>query len=100
MSMRERLSRWASANLPVMHFAADSALWVVGVPFATWLRYDFDFGQMGSGTLRAIAAAIGLQAIVGMALGQYRSKWRYGTFDEVIVVAASALISGAMLTAL
>lgn len=98
--MRERLNRWASANLPVMHFTADSALWLVGVPFATWLRYDFDFGQFGAGTIRTIAAAIGLQAIVGLALGQYRSKWRYGTFDEVRIVAATALISGVMLTAL
>src|SRR6056297_2063607 len=93
-----RLQRAAQHNLPVVHFVADSALWLLSVPFAVWLRYDFDTGQIGSGTFTAVAAAVGLQAIFGVLVGQYRGRWRYGTFDEVVVVALTALAVGTALT--
>lgn len=88
----------AQRNLPIVHFAADSALWVVGVPFAVWLRYDFDATELGFGVIVTISAAVGLQAIVGLILGQYRSRWRYGTFDEARVVALTAAVVGSILT--
>lgn len=90
----------ARAHLTVVHFAADSTLWLLGVPFAFWLRFDFDLSRVDAGCLRTIAAAIGLQAIVGLVFGQYRSRWRYGTFDEAGIVALTAATVGLILTAL
>lgn len=94
----ERTLRLAHRNLPVVHFAADSALWIVGVPFAVWLRYDFDATKLGFGVIVTISAAIGFQAIIGLVFGQYRSRWRYGTFDEARIVALTAAFDGVLLT--
>lgn len=98
--MKNLLRSWAQRNLPASHFAVDAMLWLTSVPFAVWLRYDFDVTQIGAGTLRAVAAAIGMQAMIGVALGQYSMRWRYGTFDEVRVVAVTASLIGVALTVL
>ena len=87
-----RFRQFARGHVAVLHFAVDSLTWAFSVPFAVWLRYDFDTGQLGTSTVRVVAVAIVLQGLIGLALGQYRSRWRYGTFDEVRVVALTATL--------
>ncbi len=86
--------------LPLMHFAADSAAWIIALPLAMWLRYDFSTAQFDWFILVAIGTAVVLQAQFGLFFGQYRRRWMYGSFDEIRGVAAAALSAGAVLTIL
>ena len=45
-----------------------------------------------------IAAAVALQAAFGVLTGLYRRQWRYGSFDEVRVVALTAASVGFILS--
>ncbi|WP_395153069.1 polysaccharide biosynthesis protein, partial [Ilumatobacter sp.] len=62
--------------------------------------YDYDFSQMTWVIVVAIAGAIGFQGEFGLFFGQYRRRWRYGSFEEVRGVACSAVATGVALTAL
>ncbi len=92
------LLRVARAHLPVVHFLLDGALWAVAIPIGVWFRYDFDTSHITADLLRSVALALVLQGVIGFALGQYRRKWRYGSFDEVRMIAITALSVGAILT--
>ena len=45
-----------------------------------------------------IVLAVALQGLFGFATGLYRRQWRYGSFDEVRVVALTAVLVGVVLT--
>ncbi len=86
-------------HLPIVHFAVDSMLWVVAIPLGVFLRYDFDWNRIWlSEVALAVAAAVMLQGAFGLATGLYRRRWRYGSFDEVRMVALTALSVGVALT--
>lgn len=93
-----RSRRFAQRHLPVMHFLVDSLVWVVAIPLATWLRYDYDFGALEWSLIVPILLAIGLQEVLGIIVGQYRAKWRYGSFDELAAVTVTALCVGVAMT--
>jgi hypothetical protein len=40
-----RVVEAARRRLPVVHFAVDSLLWVVAIPLAVFLRYDYRFAS-------------------------------------------------------
>jgi FlaA1/EpsC-like NDP-sugar epimerase len=92
--------RAARAHLPVVHFVLDGAIWAVAIPVGVWFRYDFDASRITSDVLIPIALAVALQGTIGVALGQYRRKWRYGSFDEVRMIALTALSVGVVLSVL
>ena len=92
---------WARRHLPLVHFTVDSALWVGAIPLGVVLRYDFDpdrFWQPDVGL--AVVVAVVLQGLFGWCYGLYRRRWRYGSFDEVRVVALTALSVGVVMTVL
>jgi FlaA1/EpsC-like NDP-sugar epimerase len=89
----------ARRRLPLVHFAVDSMLWTLAIPLAFWLRYDYDTSRLGGALLVPVLLAVVLQGLFGLALGLYRRKWRYGTFDEVCMVALTAGFVGVVLTA-
>ena len=93
-----RLLAAARRRLPVVHFAVDSVLWVVSIPLAVWLRYDYRFSQLDRNLILPIVLAVVLQGCFGLATGLYRRRWRYGSFDEVRVVALTAASVGVVLT--
>jgi FlaA1/EpsC-like NDP-sugar epimerase len=93
-------SRGAARRLPLIHFAADSALWAVAFPMSIWLRYDYSISKIGISALFAMIGAIGLQGEFGWFLGQYRRRWRYGSFDEIRAVGLAAIATGAVLVVL
>ncbi|MCP5119422.1 MAG: hypothetical protein GY953_52135, partial [bacterium] len=78
----------------VPHFrliVTDLSLWLIAIPLAVYVRYDFGFGTSGAGRIFATAgAAIALQAVWGRAVGSYRGRWRVGSFEETLWVAAGA----------
>ena len=89
----------ARRHLPLVHFAVDSLLWSIAIPVAVWLRYDYDVGQLGADLLVPVLLGVTLQGLFGVACGLYRRRWRYGSFDEVRMVACTAGSVGVVLTA-
>ncbi|HSM66081.1 MAG TPA: nucleoside-diphosphate sugar epimerase/dehydratase [Ilumatobacteraceae bacterium] len=88
----------ARRRLPLVHFAVDSSFWVVAIPLGVWLRYDYRVEQLDSDLIVPIAVAVVLQGAFGFLSGLYRRQWRYGSFDEVRVVALTAASVGVVLT--
>ena len=69
--------------------------------FAAWLRYEFDFVQMGWGRLLLFGlVAAALQAILGLVSGIYRGRHVYGTFDEVKTLTYIVVLVGLITTVL
>ena len=97
--MRSRLYERARRRLPLVHFVADSGLWVAAIPAGVLLRYDFDVAKVWSAQIAlAVGVAVALQGCFGLIYGLYRRLWRYGSFDEVRVVALTALSVGLVMT--
>ena len=88
----------ARRRLPAVHYAVDSALWVGSIPLAVWLRYDYRFSQLDRNLVTPILLAVVLQGAFGLASGLYRRRWRYGSFDEMRMVAVTAASVGFVLT--
>jgi FlaA1/EpsC-like NDP-sugar epimerase len=82
----------------LVHFAVDSSLWVISIPLGVWLRYDYRVAELGSDLLLPISVAVALQGLFGLLTGLYRRLWRYGSFDEVRIVALTAALVGLVLT--
>ena len=89
----------ARRRLPLVHFAVDSAIWAMAVPIGVVLRYDIGLTYVSEPEVAlAVGVAIVLQGLIGLLDGLYRRRWRYGTFDEVRMVAFTALAVGAVMT--
>lgn len=97
-SLTSRAVGAARRRLPLVHFAVDSILWLASIPVAVWLRYDYGTDQLGVNVVVPVLMAVVLQAGFGAATGLYRRRWRYGSFDEVRIVAATAASVGVVLT--
>ena len=83
MSLRRRF-------LPVIHLAADVAVWTLALVLATWLRYEFTLEFVSRRDLFVLAGVIAVvHTVFGWSIGVYRRRWRYGSFDEAIAVAAA-----------
>ena len=96
---RSKFVQAAQRRLPVVHFVADSVLWMVAIPAGVLLRYDFDVASVWKGEIAvAMLVAVVLQGLFGILYGLYRRRWRYGSFDEVRIVALTALSVGLVMT--
>ncbi len=57
---------------------------------ATWLRYEFTLEFVSRRDLLVLAGVIAVvHTVFGWSIGVYRRRWRYGSFDEAIAVAAA-----------
>ena len=61
-----RLLAAARRRLPLVHFGVDSVLWVVSIPLAVWLRYDYRFSQLDRNLVHA-------DRVRGRAAGRFRA---------------------------
>jgi FlaA1/EpsC-like NDP-sugar epimerase len=103
--MGRRLKSWLRSRepqlvrfTPIGQVVLDVAAWAVGVSVAVYLRLDFNpLPTEKAGLLKFIPIAAVTQIVVGMVIGLYRRRWRYGSFDEVAALVATALISSALL---
>lgn len=83
---------------PAYQYAVDASIWAVAIPVTTVLRYDFsldapDWNGVAWATLIAVVA----QGVLGMLFGLYRRRWRYGSFDELLGLAATVMAVGTLL---
>jgi len=89
-------ARWCR---PISQFAADGAAWALAILLASVLRFDFHLEQVWwRGMALTIPWALVGQAALGSQLGLYRRRWRYGSFDELLRLAATVLAVGLLLT--
>lgn len=97
-STMKRLGRFFEEHRLVIQAGSDSLSWIIAIPVALILRYEFEFSPTMWGPFRvgglvvAVSAACLLQFTIGLALGLYRGRWRYGSFDEVAHLARSAAV--------
>ncbi|MCH8613714.1 hypothetical protein [Arsenicicoccus dermatophilus] len=93
VARRDRLVRltWA---------AADTLAWVAAVLLATWVRYSFALAPVLLPSISAAALTSGAAyALVSVATGPYRKGHTRGSFEEVLDVTTTAVITGAGLLA-
>ncbi len=72
----------------------DFTVWLLAVPIALWLRFDFATPPGGWRTALLWGAGAGLaHVLVGYARQLYRGRYRFGSFDEVsgVVVSVAAV---------
>ncbi|MEM7141898.1 MAG: nucleoside-diphosphate sugar epimerase/dehydratase [Actinomycetota bacterium] len=76
----------------------DALAWVVGVLAAMALRFDFAFDAWSPWRPEiAIAVAVGVQLLAGVAFGLYEGRWRRGSLDEGLALARSMVAACAVL---
>lgn len=77
----------------ILRLALDVVLWVLALGMAVALRYDLRLPDgVATGMLKRLPIFAAIQAVCGIAMGLYRRRWRYGSFDELLGVAVSAAI--------
>ncbi|HJQ44883.1 MAG TPA: nucleoside-diphosphate sugar epimerase/dehydratase [Amycolatopsis sp.] len=75
--------------------AFDGAAWAIGLSAATWLRFEFDFGQLDSESLLwTIAVALAVLWSGGIATGLHLGRYTAGSLDEALVVARVCAVVG------
>ncbi|HVM53809.1 MAG TPA: nucleoside-diphosphate sugar epimerase/dehydratase [Acidimicrobiales bacterium] len=75
----------------------DALSWVVGLTAALAVRYDLTIPAGGFADLaQVVPLAVTTQVVAGLLFHLYRGRWRYGSFDEVQAVVASAAATGAV----
>ena len=74
----------------------DIVAWCAASATGIYLRFGLTFDrEAASGFFKILPLVVVLQVLVGTAVGLYRRKWRYGSFDEVAaLVVASFLVTG------
>jgi dTDP-glucose 4,6-dehydratase len=76
-------------------FLADALSWAGAVIIAVILRFDFRFERIAWGPLWIVIAGLAvLQLLVGLALSLYRGRYRYGTFDEAVILFLAVALIG------
>lgn len=73
----------------------DFTCWLVAVPLAVALRFDFGPTRTALGSALILGAVMGTyQIIAGYFIHLYRGRYRFGSFDEVRGVVASVALVG------
>jgi dTDP-glucose 4,6-dehydratase len=72
----------------------DLTAWVAAAAFAVYMRFDFSFPvEYRHSLLKFLPIVVTVQILVGLGIGLYRRRWRYGSFDEVAALAATSVIT-------
>ena len=82
-----------------VQYALDALAWLTAIYAATWLRFEFDLDLWDHGNLWL---AFGIVAVAQLAFGSYAGlyhrRWRFGSFEEVSVVAAISVLVTVLLS--
>ena len=98
--MVKSLRSWTVRHLPFLYFTLDAVAWAAALVMVTWLRLDFSFRMVGTTSMvLAIEIAILSHGVAGVAGGLYRRRWRYGSFEEVLGLAATVALAAATTSA-
>lgn len=81
-----------------LRITLDVAAWTAAIALMVYVRFNLSFEQgSGSGLWKALPLLIVIQVLAGYAVGLYRRRWRYGSFDEVAaLVVTAAVTTGAL----
>ena len=80
-------------------FLVDGSVWATALPVGTLIRLDFDGTKIDPVVLGvAITLAVGLQALLGWALGLYRYRYPYGSRHDALNLMLVVASVGAILT--
>ena len=72
----------------------DISAWVVAAVIAVYMRFEFTFPRTYRENLVKFVPIVAVvQILVGLTIGLYRRRWRYGSFDEVAALAATSAIT-------
>lgn len=74
----------------------DLACWAVALVVGGLVRFDFSFSRFAhqitaSHLALLFGLAAGAQLLTGLVAGLYVGRWRYGSFDEVLALAAAGV---------
>ena len=72
----------------------DVSAWVAAAVTAVYMRFDFTFPHVyRHNLLKLVPIVAAAQILIGLAIGLYRRRWRYGSFDEVAALALTSLLA-------
>jgi FlaA1/EpsC-like NDP-sugar epimerase len=76
----------------------DAAAWFIALSVATILRHEFHVETVAWGKVLVMSGfAAGVQLTMGTAIGLYRGRFRFGSFDEVAaLVRTTAVVTGVL----
>lgn len=92
-----RFHRYATPARILLDILSWSAATALGIYLRLGLTFD---RQDVSGFFKLLPMVAILQVLVGTAVGLYRRKWRYGSFDEVAALVLASLVTTILLYAL
>jgi FlaA1/EpsC-like NDP-sugar epimerase len=76
--------------------ALDVLAWAAAATLALYLRFDLDPPQSATdGLKRVVPLVAGSQLVLGWAIGLYRRRWLYGSYDEMAAVLLTAAVTTA-----
>ncbi|MGD9702361.1 MAG: polysaccharide biosynthesis protein [Acidimicrobiia bacterium] len=77
-----------------LRIVMDVLAWAVAAALAIYLRFGLTFPEEGNnGFWRILPLVAVLQVLTGYAIGLYRRRWRYGSYDEVAALGLTAAIT-------
>lgn len=105
MSGSEHLRDWLSAgSRRLMRVATparvilDVLVWCLATGAAIYLRFGLKFDKpTRDGLIQVIPIVAVLQVLTGTAVGLYRRRWRYGSFDEVAALIVTSTLTSTLL---
>lgn len=88
---------WQRAFLrwrPLVEALADSFIWALSLVVATWVRYELAGRATFTWHLSAmVGLAVVAQVSVGWATSLYRVRWRVGSFEQMVTLAGTTLLT-------
>ncbi len=94
LKLLTRRRRYRSA----LQMGMDGVAWAIALYAATLLRYDFQVTHVDyDGLFVLVPAAVVLQALAGLVSGLYTGRARFGSFDEVVSMVRSVVITAIVL---
>ena len=92
--MTGRLTRGSLARRRIAAAVLDCTFWALSLTFATYLRWQGQSGKtLTAGLYGLIMIAIMCQLVIGW-VTLYRFTWRVGSFEEIVSVTITAVLSG------
>lgn len=92
--MTGRLTRGSLAQRRIAAAVLDCTFWALSLTFATYLRWQGQSGKtLTAGLYGLIMIAIMCQLVIGW-VTLYRFTWRVGSFEEIVSVTITAVLSG------